>query len=94
MKEFLKKLWEKFVNWILSIPQDKRLHFVAGIIIAAFFAIAVEEPLCFFPVIFFAVGKEMLDVFFGGKFDVWDMVATLVGALIPQLFVVLHYWWF
>ena len=91
----MRKIWDKIVAWILSIPADKRLHFVCGIIIAAFFAIALGMKFCFWPVIFFAVGKEFFDMWAGGqKFDVWDFVAMLLGALIPQVFVLLHMWWF
>ena len=37
----MRKIWDKIVAWVLSIPADKRLHFVCGLIIAAFFAIAL-----------------------------------------------------
>ena len=91
----MRKIWDKIVAWILSVPADKRLHFVCGIIIAAFFAIALGMKFCFWPVIFVAFGKEFFDIWTGGqKFDVWDFVATLLGALVPQLFVLLNMWWF
>ena len=91
----MRKIWDKFVAWVLSIPADKRLHFVCGLIIAAFFAIAMGMKFCFWPVIFFAFGKEFFDMRTGGqKFDVWNFLATLLGALVPQLFVLLNMWWF
>lgn len=91
----MRKIWDKFVAWVLSIPADKRLHFVCGLIIAAFFAIALGMKFCFWPVIFVAFGKEFFDMWTGGqKFDVWDFAATLLGALVPQLFVLLNMWWF
>lgn len=40
MRDTLKKI----VNAILSEPVDKRLHFEAGVIIAAFFVIAIGVP--------------------------------------------------
>ena len=50
---------------------------------------------CFWPVIFFAAGKEVFDIFSSGqKFDWKDFVATLLGALVPQAFVLLNLWWF
>ncbi len=91
----MRKIWDKFVAWVLSIPADKQLHFVCGLIIAAFFAIALGMKFCFWPVIFVAFGKEFFDMWTSDqKFDVWDFVATLLGALVPQLFVLLNMWWF
>ena len=55
----MRQLWNKIVAWVLSIPADKRLHFVCGLIIAAFFAIALDMKFCFWPVIFFAAVKEV-----------------------------------
>ena len=94
MKDFLNKIWDKFVEWLLGIPQALRLHFVAGIIIAAFFAIALGMKFCFWPVLFVAFIKEFMDMWFNDSgFDVRDFVATLLGALVPQLFVLLNIWW-
>lgn len=90
----MRKIWDKIVAWFLAIPRDKCLHFGAGIVIADFFAIALGMRFCFWPVIFFAVGKEFFDQWTGGKFDWWDVLATLLGALVPQIFVLLNLWWF
>lgn len=91
----MRKIWDKIVAWVLSIPADKRLHFVCGIIIAAFFAIALGMKFCFWPVIFFAAGKEIFDIISSKQeFDWKDFVATLLGALVPQIFVLLNLWWF
>ena len=91
----MRKIWDKIVAWILGIPADKRLHFVCGIIIAAFFGMALGMRFCWWPVIFFAFGKEFWDIWSGGqKFDWRDFVVTLAGALIPQIFILLNMWWF
>lgn len=91
----MRKIWDKIVAWFLSIPTDKRLHFACGLIIAAFFAIALKMDWCFWPVIFFAFGKEFFDLWTGGgKFDWLDFVATMAGSLLPQVFVLLRLWWF
>lgn len=91
----MRKIWDKIVAWILSIPADKRLHFVCGIIIASFFAIALDMKFCAWPLIFFAAAKEMWDIWGSGQqFDWKDFVATLLGAFIPQIFVLLNLWWF
>ena len=42
----MRQIWNKIVAWMLSIPADKRLHFVCGLIIAATsgdYSIAVVE---------------------------------------------------
>lgn len=71
----MRKIWDKLVAWLLGIPVDKRLHFFAGVVIAAFCAIALGMKFCFWPGIFVAFGKEMFDQWTGGKFDGWDFAA-------------------
>ena len=90
----MRKIWDKFVAWLLSIPADKRLHFAGGLIIAAFFAIALGMKFCIWPVIFFAFGKEFFDQWTGGKFDWLDLAATMAGTILPQVFVLCRLWWF
>ena len=95
MKKFLKKIWDKIVGWIDSIPADVKLHFTAGVICSAFFAISLGMKFCFWPVIFIAFFKEFVDLWVNDSlFDGWDFTATLVGALVPQGFVLLNMWWF
>jgi hypothetical protein len=85
------------VEWILSIPADKRLHFVAGLVIATFFCIALGMKACIVPAIAAAFIKEFFDLWTskdGEGWDWWDFVATILGGLVPQAFVLLHMWWF
>lgn len=91
---FLRKLWDKFVTLLYKIPVDKKMHFWAGFLIAAFFAIALGMKLCFWPVLFFALGKEFFDKWTTGVWDWWDFAATMFGSLIPQAFALLNLWWF
>ena len=90
----MRKIWDKIVAWLLSIPQDKRLHFVCGLIISAFFGMALGMKVCAWPVLFFAFGKEMFDSWTGGEWDWWDFLATILGGCVPQIFVLLNLWWF
>ena len=85
----MRKIWDKIVAWLLGIPQDKRLHFVFGFIIAAFFGLALHMKFNVWPVLFFAFGKEMFDTFTGGEWDWWDFLATMLGGALAQLFVVI-----
>ena len=88
----MRQIRNNIVAWVLSIPGDKRLHFFCGLIIAAFFAIALGMKFCFWPVLFYAAGKEVFPS--GQKFDWKDFAATLLGAVVPQVFVLLNLWWF
>lgn len=94
MVNFLKKIWDKLLALLLSVPQDKRLHFVAGLVLSAFFCIALDMKFCCWPLIFIAAGKEFVDQWAGGEWDWWDFAATMFGALVPQAFVLLNMWWF
>lgn len=38
----MRKIWDKFVGWLYKVPFDKWLHYLAGLIIAAFFALALH----------------------------------------------------
>ena len=94
MKNFIRKIWDAIVSFINRVPHDKLRHFAAGVIIAAFFAISLGMKFCFWPVIFFAFGKEFFDKWTTGEWDWWDFGATCIGGLVPQIFVLLNMWWF
>lgn len=83
--QFLRKLWDKAVALICRVPYDKLLHFVAGLIIASFFAIVVHWSMwCIVPVLLLALVKEFCDQALHPEtvvWDLWDIVATLAGAL-------------
>ena len=90
----MRQIGDKIVAWILGIPQDKRLHFVAGFVVATFFGLALGMKFNFWPVLFFAFGKEFFDQWTGGEWDWWDFAATCLGGLLAQSFVLLNMWWF
>lgn len=87
----MRKYWDKFVNWICKVPKDKMLHFLFGVIIAAFFAIVCNMGLCALPVILFGFGKELFDKITTGQTDIWDFLYTLFGGLLIQIFVLLQW---
>ena len=90
--ETMRKIWDKFVNWLLSIPVDRRLHFVCGFMIATFFYIMFGLVAgIFFPVAA-AIMKEGFDSATGGKWDWWDFAATIIGGLMIPLFAMIHIW--
>jgi hypothetical protein len=90
----MRKIWDKIVAWILAIPTDKKLHFVAGFIIAAFFGLALGMKAIIVPALFAGFIKEFFDLWTTQKWEWWDFAATCFGGLLAQLFVVLNMWWF
>ena len=96
----MRKIWNKIVEWILSIPADKRMHFMAGFIIAAFFAIFFGPELsilgkwCIVPAFVAGVAKECYDHWTTNIIEWKDLLATTLGGVLPQLFVLLHLWIF
>lgn len=87
----MRKIWDKFVSFVADVAVDKLLHFIAGMLIAAFFYIVFGMVACLVPVFFFAFAKECWDSWYdGNKFDGWDLVATLAGGLTIQVLVISH----
>ena len=85
----MKKIYAKLVGWLYEIGIDKYLHFIAGLIISAFFAIVLDMPICIIPTIVAAFAKELFDGFRYGLWDWFDFTATVLGGAIIQLFVLL-----
>lgn len=42
MKKFIRKIWDAFVTLVNKVPKDKLLHFVMGLLIAAFCALVLN----------------------------------------------------
>ena len=93
MKEFVRKIWNLFVKLVLAVPQDKMLHFVAGLILGAFFTIACHFPAPLVAALAFGALKEAFDYWTTGEVDWWDLVATCIGGLVVQVFVFIGMIW-
>lgn len=86
----MKKIYEKVMGWFRGIEIDKYWHFIAGLIIAAFFAMVIELEVCILPVLAVGFIKEMYDSISKVQaVNWWDLAATLLGGLIVQVFVYL-----
>ena len=102
----MRKIWDKIVGWLTAIPIDKWLHFLAGMFIAAFFAVALGNefmnwllggnyPFVWMaPVLALAALKEMFDGWTTGRFEWGDIFATALGGLLVVCFGWLHMWWY
>jgi len=66
------------------MPQDKRLHFIAGVVIAILFGI-VHPAIGFSAALLAGVLKECYDYFDYGSYDEKDMLFTWAGGLAGSL---------
>ena len=82
----MKQIYNKILDFLNCISVDKYLHFIAGIIIASFFAIAIDFEYSIIPVFFAAALKEFIDNKTYGVWDWHDCYATIIGGLVIQLF--------
>ena len=85
----MKKILERIKGLLLSIPHDK-LHFIAGGVIASFFAIVIGAT-AEYCVLFSAIAgciKEAVDEWRKpGAWSYADLLATILGGFPIQLFV-------
>ena len=95
MKGFIRKIWDAIVKFFSSVPYDKLLHFIAGLIIAAFFNVSLGMLVCIIPALFAGFIKEFFDLWTTDQWDWWDFVATVSGGAVIQVFAILgHVWGF
>lgn len=85
----MSNLWIKFLAMLNSIGKDKLYHFIAGLLISAFFAISLKMEVCVVPAVFAGFFKEFADQWCGGKFDWLDLLAVGIGGAVIQLFVMI-----
>lgn len=85
----MRKIWDKIVALISKVPYDKLLHFIAGLVIAAFFCITLGMKVCIVPAIAAGIIKEFFDGWTSEQMDWWDFVATVSGGLVIQVFAIL-----
>lgn len=85
----MKKIWNKIVRFFNALTVDKYLHFIAGLVIAAVFAIGLHMKACIAPAIVAGILKEVIDESNGRKADWADLVATIAGGAVIQLIVIL-----
>lgn len=85
----MQNIWKWFINLFTEIRRSRLWCIILGLVTAAFFFIVCGMAFCVWPVLFVAFLKELIGVIADRGFDVWDFVATIVGGLIIQLFVIL-----
>lgn len=92
----MKNLWRKFLAWVKSLPVAYIVMFVAGFVLSTFFCIALGMDVCIIPAIFAGFIAAFFKMWFSdtGNFAWQWLVACVIGGVLPQLFVLLHYLWF
>lgn len=85
----MRKIWDKIVSWLLAIPRDKELHFLGGVIVAAFFAIVWGFPLPILAAALAGLIKEAFDKYTTGVVEWSDFFYTCAGGLVIQAFALL-----
>lgn len=85
----MRQIWDRFVKWLLSIPQDKRMHLSLGMLIAAFVVIALHQPWwALVSAMIAGCCKEIFDWVTTKTVEPADFWWTSGGGLIIQAFVV------
>ena len=87
--ERIKKIMTAILKWLVSIPSDKLLHFIAGSMIAAFFALTVPctARICVLFAAGAAIAKEAFDQYRYKEWNWLDLPYSMAGGLIIQIFV-------
>lgn len=80
---------KKIINTLGTIPSDKMLHFIAGLMIVAVTAIVFPCAANYAVVsaVIAGVAKEAIDEFDYGGWDWWDIVATVIGGFVMQIII-------
>lgn len=81
---------KKLTEFLASFGVDKYMHVIAGLIIGVFFITIFPVKLPIIPVLLIGTLKEVYDHFKPyGKFDLWDILATVIGGLFVQLMILI-----
>lgn len=80
---------KKIITTLCTIPSDKMLHFIAGLMIVAVTAIVFPCAANYAVVSAVIAGffKEAIDEFDYGGWSWWDILATVIGGSVMQLII-------
>lgn len=82
------KIYNSAMAWFGGIARDKLLHLLAGVLIAAFFALVMPHTAgwCIVFAVFAGLAKESIDQRRYNGWDWSDLTYTVFGGLIIQIF--------
>ena len=90
MKKKLKEILDKIFP---NIPYDKKLHFLAGFIIAMACGFVFNTYTALLAAVCAGIAKEIYDLCDYGVFDWKDMIATWIGGCVGfMVFALINYW--
>ena len=80
---------KRLLKMLGSIPSDKMLHFIAGMLITAIVAVIVPRfaPIAMSVAVVAGFAKELRDEIAYGGFDWKDLLATILGGVVMQIFI-------
>lgn len=80
---------KRLFNFVASIPHDKLLHFIAGMLITALVAVVFARfaPLAVTVAVVAGFAKEAYDEWAYGGWDWKDLLATVMGGVVMQIIV-------
>lgn len=81
--------WKWLIALLAKIGRDKLYHFIAGALVAAFFCITLGMKACIVPAIFAGFIKEFIDQWRYSGWDWFDLLATVLGGAVIQIFAIL-----
>lgn len=77
----------------MKIPYDKKLHFLAGLVIAILGGVIIDPITGIGLAIAAGIAKECYDDYSYGMFDIKDMIATWIGSVCGFALVSLIQYW-
>lgn len=80
---------KKLLNFVASIPHDKLLHFIAGVLITAVVAV-VFPRFAVLGAIVAGLAKEVYDEITYGGWDWKDLLATIMGGAVMGLIILMQ----
>lgn len=83
------KILKKVIDFLGTIPSDKMLHFIAGLMIVAVTAIVFPCAANYAVVSAIIAGffKEAIDEFDYGGWSWRDILATVIGGVVMQIII-------
>jgi hypothetical protein len=80
---------KRLLNMLGSIPSDKMLHFIVGMLITAIVAVIVPRfaPIAMTVAVVAGFAKELRDEIAYGGFDWKDLLSTILGGVVMQVFI-------
>lgn len=86
MSEENKNIFDQFADFVENVPQDKKVHFLAGLAITILISFFLSYGVAFLIAIGISALKELYDKISGtGVADIYDFLYSSVGAFVGFL---------